>query len=175
MNREQWLSAFATRAQNDISATISGGGDEEPAIRLSCGFSPRTGRKLTRAAIVPPTASDDFTAEIFISPELSEADDVARHLIPLLRVAQSGNWRSAAPMVAEPAATLPSWAVAIIRDLGAYPHSRLNIESAPKQTTRLIKASCATDGYIVRVSRSTLLTLGAPICPACLNAMNWSN
>lgn len=175
MNREQWLAEFASRARNNISATISGGGDEEPAIRLSCGFSPRIGRKQTKAAIVPPTASDDFTAEIFISPEISEAREVARHLLPLLTIAQSGNWRSAAPMVAEPVTFIPMWAEPILDSIGAYPHSRLNIEPATKQTTRLIKASCAADNYIVRVSRSTLLTLGAPICPACLNPMNWSN
>lgn len=40
-----------------------------------------------------------------------------------------------------------------------------------KQTTRLRKVECVNDKYIVRVSRSTLITFGAPICPACSVAM----
>lgn len=52
---------------------------------------------------------------------------------------------------------------------------RVTIESPvitkPKQTTRLRKVSCEFDNYIVRVSRSTLITFGAPICPACNRSM----
>jgi hypothetical protein len=40
-------------------------------------------------------------------------------------------------------------------------------QAKSKQTTRLRKVECSTDKYIVRVSRSTLITFGAPICPAC--------
>jgi len=41
----------------------------------------------------------------------------------------------------------------------------------PKQTTRLRKVFCEIDGYIARISRSTLITYGSPICPACNQAM----
>ena len=40
-----------------------------------------------------------------------------------------------------------------------------------KQTTRLKKVICEVDNYIARISRSTLITYGSPICPACNQAM----
>lgn len=167
-NRETWLAAFATAAKPHITASIGGlGGNEEAVTRLSCGFPPATGRKAAKAAIVPPSASDDFTAEVFVAPTVDDAAEVARLLLPLLKVAQQGNWRSAAPSVAAPLDTLPHWANDILANLGAYPHAKIEIVAAPKQTTRLIKVACLNDGYIARVSRTTLENLGAPICPAC--------
>lgn len=44
-------------------------------------------------------------------------------------------------------------------------------ETTTKQTTRLRKVLCEVDGYIARISRSTLITYGSPICPACNQAM----
>jgi len=172
-NREQWLAAFASAAKPSIARNISGGGDEEAAIRLSCGFPPKTGRKAALAAVVPPTASQDFTAEIFVSPTVDDAATVAKSIIPLLQLAQSGNWRNAAPSVAKPLDTIPQWAISILERLGSYPHAALEIAAAPKQTTRLVKVECLNTNhqYIARVSNSTLVQFGAPICPACLVPM----
>lgn len=171
-NREQWLAAFAIAARPHIARSLPLGGDEEAAVRLSCGFPPKVGRKPIEAAIVPPTASADFTAEVFISPTIDDAQKVARLLIPLLQVAQGGNWRNtAAPQTVQELGSLPAWAVDALANLGEYPHARLNIAAGAKQSTRLIKVSCERDQYIARVSRSTIATLGTPICPACLNAM----
>jgi len=33
--------------------------------------------------------------------------------------------------------------------------------------SRLFKIACTTDKYIVRISRKTLINLGAPTCPIC--------
>jgi hypothetical protein len=53
-NRESWLADFATAAKPHLTASLSGlGGNEEAVIRLSCGFTPKTGRKAADAAIVP--------------------------------------------------------------------------------------------------------------------------
>jgi hypothetical protein len=54
-----------------------------------------------------------------------------------------------------------------LQNLGSYPHAKIELAEAPKQSTRLIKVACLNDNYIARVSRSTLNNLGAPICPAC--------
>jgi hypothetical protein len=171
-NRESWLADFATAAKPHLTASLSGlGGNEEAVIRLSCGFTPKTGRKAADAAIVPPSASDDFIAEIFVSPIVDSTEAVAKLVLPLLKLAHTGNWRSAAPSVAKPLESLPTWAVDILANLGAYPHAALEIAAAPKQTTRLIKVECWSDGYIARVSRSTLNNLGAPICPSCRNSL----
>ena len=171
-NRESWLADFASAAKPHITRSINGlGGNEEAVIRLSCGFTPKTGRKAADAAIVPPSASDDFIAEIFVSPIVDSTEAVAKLVLPLLKLAHTGNWRSSAPSVAKPLESLPTWAVDILATIGAYPHAALEIAAAPKQSTRLIKVACVTDGYIARVSNSTLTAHGAPICPTCLNAM----
>jgi hypothetical protein len=173
-NRESWLAAFATAAKPHIQSTIGGlGGDEESVIRLSCGFPPITKRSKSDAAIVPPAASDDFTAELFISPVIDDAYEVAKRVLPLLRLAHQGNWRNAAPAVAKPVTDLPAWAVEVIESLGNYPHAKIEITAAPKQSTRLVKVECLNTGhqYIARVSNSTLVQFGAPICPACLVPM----
>jgi hypothetical protein len=167
LNREQWLASLAIAVRPHLASTIQNGGDEESAIRLSCGFPPKSGRKAVSASIVPPTASADFTAEIFVSPVVDDAETVARLILPLLKVAQAGNWRSASASIAKPLESLPSWCEPILARLGAYPHAKIELTEAPKQSTRLIKVACLNDNYIARVSRSTLVNLGAPICPAC--------
>lgn len=73
----------------------------------------------------------------------------------------------------------------IAEKLGPYPHAAINIFGAPvnpndpggedggkrtstaprKQSTRLLKAACATCGYTVRISRKWLDEAGAPLCP----------
>jgi hypothetical protein len=174
-NRESWLADFATAAKPHLTQGLPLGGNEEAVIRLSCGFTPKTGRRAADAAIVPPAASDDFIAEIFVSPIIDSTEAVAKLVLPLLKLAHIGNWRSAAPSVAKPLEILPSWAVDILAGIGAYPHAALEIEPAPKQSTRLIKAVCygdlmngdQHDAYIVRISRSTASTYGTPICPIC--------
>jgi hypothetical protein len=171
MNRETWLADFSSAAKAQLTAGLPLGGNEEAVIRLSCGFPPRTGRKAATAAIVPPAASDDFIAEVFIAPTVADADSVAKAILPLLRLAHVGNWRSAAPSVAKPLETLPAWASDILASLGEYPHAAIELVAAPKQSTRLIKVACLNDGYIARVSRSTISNLGCPICPACNQAM----
>jgi hypothetical protein len=41
----------------------------------------------------------------------------------------------------------------------------------PKQTTRLKKVLCPRDLYIARITRSTIITHGTPICPSCNEPM----
>lgn len=176
--REEWLAKFATDSASLIARSIADGGEEEPAIRLSCGFAPSQGkRKVGQAAIVPPTASEDFTAEIFVSPEIDDPKQVARLIVPLLVVAHSGDYKQgsrykqAIRMLGLDSDSLPDWIQSRVDSLGSYPHARVELPSRKVQTTRLIKVSCERDNYIARVSRLTLLNYGAPICPACLNAM----
>lgn len=171
-NREQWLANLAIAVRPHIASTIQGGGDEEASVRLSCGFPPKSGRKAVGASIVPPTASADFTAEVFVSPTIDDAETIARLVLPLLKVAQIGNWRSHPSVsTAKPLESLPSWVEPILSRLGSYPHAKIEIAEAPKQTTRLIKVACSNDDYIARVSRTTLVNLGAPICPVCTNSL----
>lgn len=176
-NREQWLAQLASRSARHITSALRDGGDEEPILRISCGFTPsaRGGRAL--ADLLPPSVSADDTAEIFISPSVDDARQVARLLLPLLVMAHAGTYKqtqavdSACSRLGLNGEQLPDWLEREITRMGIYPHASVNLEARPKQSTRLIKVACNTDGYIARVSRKALNTFGAPICPACLNPM----
>jgi hypothetical protein len=177
MNREQWLTELATTAMPAISAILEYS-DEEPSVKLSCGFPAKQGkRKPISAQLVPPTASDDFNAEIFVSPTISEKSEVIEAVLPLLVAVVTGdfkqgqNWRNAVARLN--AGTI--LAETLENQMPEYPHSALTLPTVAKQTTRLIKVSCPTDGYIARVSRATIENLGAPICPACQLSMTINN
>lgn len=183
MNREQWLEKLANSAIPVLSRAITYN-NEETAVKLSCGFPKQQGkRKPVVAQLVPPTASDDFFAEIFVSPEIAEKREVAKAVLPLLVAVVTGdfkqrqNYRQALRTVGlnHAEAGLPQWALTLVNDLPAYPHASVRLENAPKQTTRLIKVECIRDGYIARVSRTTLTNFGAPICPVCSNQFTEAN
>jgi hypothetical protein len=180
--REQWLEALAQRSASVIARSIADGGDEHPTLRLSCGFPLTQGRKKSLAGILPPTVSDDFTAEIFISPEVDSPEAVARLLVPLLVVAHSGDYKQGARyrralrhLGLADGVELPNWLTSRLNTLGAYPHAQVTVPVKPKQTTRLVRVICEPVGghapYIARMSNTTLSTFGAPICPACLTTM----
>ncbi len=181
MNREQWLNQLATVAIPAISRSTSLPA-EELSVKLSCGFPSQKGkRKPISAQLIPPTASEDFNAEIFVTPELAEKRKVAKAVLPLLVAVVTGdfkqrqNYRNAIASLGLNGEELPTWAKSIVDDLPAYPHAEVRLENIKKQTTRLIKVACLNDGYIARVSRSTLENLGAPICPACNQSLTESN
>lgn len=181
MNREQWLEKLATKAIPAISRGTSFPA-EELSVKLSCGFPAQNGkRKPIAAQLIPPTASEEFNAEIFVTPTLAEKRKVAQAVLPLLVAVVTGdfkqrqNYRNALATLGLNGETLPLWATDIVDGLPAYPHAEVRLENIKKQTTRLIKVACLADGYIARVSRSTLENLGAPICPACRQSLTETN
>jgi hypothetical protein len=185
-NREQWLATLANRSARHIASALRDGGDEEPIIRISCGFTPSgRGRKRQLADLLPPTVSADDTAEIFISPAVDDARQVARLLLPLLVAAHAGTYKqtqavqNACERLGLNADGFPAWLEREIERIGMYPHASVNLDARPKQTTRLLKAVCygdlmngeAHDAYTVRLSR-TVYEMGAPICPLCNDRLN---
>jgi hypothetical protein len=173
MNREQWLTDLASKAIPAISAILEYS-DEEPSVKLSCGFPAKQGKRTPISAqLVPPTASDDFNAEIFVSPTISNSDEVIEAVVPLLVAVVTGdfkqgaNWRNALNRLNNASMTIER----LQAEMPEYPHSAITLPTTIKQTTRLIKVSCAQDGYIARVSRATIENLGSPICPACQLSM----
>jgi len=52
----------------------------------------------------------------------------------------------------------------LIGGLGLYPHGELSYADRKVQGTRMIKASCPTCGYTVRLTNKWL-TFGLPSCP----------
>lgn len=177
VNREQWLNALATTAVPRISSSLEFS-TEELALKLSCGFPAQQGkRNKVHASLVPPTASDDFNAEIFVTPELSAKREVAQAVLPLLVAVVTGDfkqraiYRNAVRQLGLNGTELPQWAKSIVDSMPAYPHASLTIEAPAKQSTRLIKTYCPSlehEPYIARLSRKAL-EFGTPICPCGLN------
>lgn len=173
MNREQWLNKLAAAALPKISSRLDMA-DEEPAIKLSCGFPAQQGkRNQVGAQLIPPAASDEFNAEIFVNPTIAEKSAVVKLVLPLLVAATTGDYKqgrdykAALSRVGLNTNNLPTWAEMLAERMPDYPHAAITIPDRKKQTTRLIKVACLNDNYICRVSRSTVDAMGCPICPAC--------
>lgn len=81
------------------------------------------------------------------------------------------------PTCAHPGAELKAWIADVVRQCGEpYPHATLTppppnvqvVEGPPKppQSTRMLKASCEADGYVVRLTMKWA-TRGLPACGIC--------
>lgn len=188
-NREDWLNKLADKLRpwlDDIKAPVV------HPVRLTVGF-PSKGALSTKKRRIgecwPPEVSTDDHVEIFVSPLLDDALEVAGTVAhELLHAAglkgHRANFASKATALGldGPAtATTPGDAfkqrvAPVLEALGPYPHARIDYTKSPRkvQTTRLLKVVCpaAEDGhddgepYIVRMSRATL-ELGAPRCGIC--------
>lgn len=63
--------------------------------------------------------------------------------------------------------------IELIKDLGPYPHAKLNPSEGPtkKQSTRMVKQVCRECEYIVRSSQKCIDSFGPVICPQCQQQM----
>lgn len=187
--REGWLTAatglllpYITRAAEDVGQEMS-----SPPIRVSVGW-PKGTRGKGATAIGQcwnHSCSADGTAELFISPELFEAQrvlDVLAHEVihalvgtehghrkPFGRVARAiGLEGKLTATVAGPA--FIDLAQSLLPQLGGYPHAQLKPGSAggpggpPKQGTRMLKVQCPGCGMIVRTTAKWIEAVGPPTC-----------
>ena len=181
--REEWLRAFGELAQPVIEGAS---GVTLPEWRASCGFPFSHGKKNDDqlGQTFDAKQSRDGHAEIFVHPVLSEASAVAHVMVKQLlhaampeaglsRVFQvaAGKLGFQAPFdVPTPTETTRAWISALLEELPAYPHARLEATAAPvlkpaKQTNRYVKTICTHCGYTARLSRKWLNEKGAPLCP----------
>lgn len=176
MNREQYL--------NEAMATLkplflSHGHSIPDNIRLSCGFA--RGSRKAIGQCFNEKLSKDSTIEIFICPTQSDTlrvlDIVAHELIHACYPTDGhkGMFRKCAKAIGltgKMTATIATdkfnkWTQENIIDvIGKYPHATVT-DSKKKQGTRLIKVSCDSCGYTVRISRKWLDHTNATDCHAC--------
>jgi hypothetical protein len=185
--REEWLQA----AVKIMTPIFEGHGYKVPAVHVSTGWPSSKGLGKARKVLGEcwdKKASDDGVAQIFISPLLTVCDDPVYHVLHVLvhemvhavvGHAQGHNkvfGKCARAMGLEGKLTSthasPDLMVRFgewVKELGSYPHSKLNplLSGKKKQTTRMIKCSCSDDGcdFIVRASRKALEEVGSPLCP----------
>lgn len=181
--REAWLEA----AVAIFTPLFESAGYKVPRIRVACGWPSRGGlsaKQKTIGQCWPKDASADKVPQIFISPYLSEPVEefgVLPVLIHEVVHAVVGNENKHNKVFGKCAravglegkltstiggAELLEKCKAYVKQLGAYPHSKLDPKKSPvaKQGTRLIKCECAKCGYIVRTTGKWLDEVGPPRC-----------
>jgi hypothetical protein len=176
--REEWL----TRAVTELRPLFHAVSFPLPAnIRVTCGFPSRHARARNRfvGEHWSGKASEDGTHEILISPVEDDPIEVFAVLVhELAHAATDGDghgslfkrcvrslWLEGKPTATRPGAKFKDEYTPLIESLGAYPHARLNVGvNVTKQSTRLLKASCPTCGYTIRLS-DKWVKQGLPVCP----------
>ena len=174
--RELWLQ----NAVDLVSPIFKNKGYTIPKVQVSCGF-PSTGNKSKHVGQCwGKCSTNDGTNQLFISPVLDEpvqvldtlvhelvhaVDDCMHHHGPefkkiatdvglqgLMREASAGPW-------------LLEQLTAISRQLGKYPHSKINLaHSSSKKTGPRPRAKCKKCGYEVTPLKKWL-HMGPPLCP----------
>jgi predicted Zn-ribbon and HTH transcriptional regulator len=174
--RELWLQ----NAVDLVSPIFKNKGYTIPKVQVSCGF-PSTGNKSKHVGQCwGKSSTNDGTNQLFISPVLDEPvqvldtlvhelvhaiDDCMHHHGPefkkiatdvglqgLMREASAGPW-------------LLEQLTAISRQLGKYPHSKINLaHSSSKKTGPRPRAKCKKCGYEVTPLKKWL-HMGPPLCP----------
>jgi len=185
MNRETWLATATKRLRTHFKAC----GYTIPAnVRSTCGWPSKSATSRKRKRIGEcwdSTASAGDVFEIFISPAISDLNEVVDtlahelvHATVGLKAKHGAAFKRCATkvgLVGKMTATtggpeFRAWTAA--RKFKPYPHAELRASSAgPRQTTRMLKVTCAINtDYIVRMSASAFET-GAPTCPCCTEPM----
>ena len=174
--RELWLQ----NAVDLVSPIFKNKGYTIPKVQVSCGF-PSTGNKSKHVGQCwGKSSTNDGTNQLFISPVLDEpvqvldtlvhelvhaVDDCMHHHGPEFKkiatdVGLQGLMReaSAGPPLLEQLTT-------ISRQLGKYPHSKINLaHSSSKKTGPRPRAKCKKCGYEVTPLKKWL-HMGPPLCP----------
>jgi hypothetical protein len=186
--REQWLNNAVTSVRGIFHAN---GFPLPDYIKVSCGFPSKRARSLYRnlGEYFAPSASDDGTHQIFISPVVDDSVEVLGVLLhELSHSATEGDghgtkfrhcvkkvWLEGKPTQTKVGANFRSNFAPILESLGVYPHAKLNVASNYKpQTTRMLKAVCETcvvldatgsikSQYTIRLSQAWV-GKGLPTC-----------
>ena len=187
LTREAWL----TRAVDALRAKFVDAGYPLPSvIHVSIGFASRGALRGKRGVTMGQcwgcaegcAESADKAPHIFLSPlhttavavldtlvhELAHAaaPKGAKHGAKFVRVCKAVGLTVGPPTSQKAGPELIAELERLNAELGAWPHATLDARALPKAGgTRLLKVMCPDDGYTVRVTRTWLDMLGAPVCP----------
>lgn len=175
--REEWLNRAAVALNERIAEKT----DLKPSkkVLVSTGWPRRDrGGKVTGQCFVK--SASNGTHHVFISPALGTAAEVLHVLLhELIHAADdceskhAGAFRRAAKAVGlegKPTATVPGKELAadlkvLAKELGKYPHSRLEAANHVKpQTTRMLLCECPTCGCKIRMTAKWIAEAGVPTC-----------
>lgn len=177
LTREGWLMAAAELIWPRV---IEAGGTRPERYRVACGWP--SSSPLMRLSSAKRTlgeawhaGSDDNTREVFISPALDnpvEVMDVLGHELghaalpaldkkgkpvghgPIFAALMKGiGWTNGKPTTARAGDEALEWLAGLAKQLGPYPHKKLDRMPVGKQKARLMKVECPDCGCIARMTR----------------------
>jgi hypothetical protein len=178
VTREEWLALALDRIRSALIPELPAG------LLVSIGF-PSKGATSVKRRVIGQCWSATTTANrkpaIFVSPVVknaAEALGVLMHeachavtpggsghgpafqgICKRLGLVKRGTWSNATP-----GPELGKRLNAMMRE--PFGHAAITVAGMTRtQSTRLLKAQCAGDGYTVRVTRRWLDALGWPVCP----------
>jgi hypothetical protein len=177
--REEWL----LRLVHALHPSFESIGHRIPDhVRVTCGWPSKAALSRSRRTIGEcwsSAASADQTVEIFISPCLADALQVAETLVhEMIHAGGAMGHRGSFPRIAKAIGLKKPWRAtqgtrelkgrlnALISKIGPYPHATLDASMMPhkKDSTRMLKLVCPDCGYVVRTT-ARWIKAGLPICP----------
>jgi hypothetical protein len=176
MYREEWLN---TALNDHLRPRFAEIGHPLPEkVRVSVGWPGGRGPKRnTIGQCWPASTVEDGVAALFISPTLNDPIRVLDVLIheAVHSIGMEGHRKEFSEVAAKMGLVKPwthtvaspelkEWLKEIAEKMGAYDHGAIKQASIIRQTTRLLKVSCPTDGYTARITRKWI-DVGLPICP----------
>jgi hypothetical protein len=174
--RELWLQ----NAVDLVSPIFKNKGYTIPKVQVSCGF-PSTGNKSKHVGQCwGKSSTNDGTNQLFISPVLDEPvqvldtlvhelvhaiDDCIHHHGPEFKKIATDLGLQGPMREASAGPWLKEHLIGIAKQLGKYPHSKINLaHSSSKKTGPRPRAKCKKCGYEVTPLKKWL-HMGPPLCP----------
>ncbi len=174
--REHWLQ----NAVDMVEPIFKNKGYKIPRIQVSCGF-PSTGNKSKHVGQCwGRSSTSDGVNQLFISPILDEPvqvldtlvhelvhaiDDCIHHHGPEFKKIATDVGLQGPMREASAGPWLKEHLIGIAKQLGKYPHSKINLaHSSSKKTGPRPRAKCKKCGYEVTPLKKWL-HMGPPLCP----------
>ena len=182
--REEWLNSVADELNSRV---FKQAGHELPPVKLSCSWAlgNRAKNKKTLGQCFPRGVSKAGINEIMIVPTVADsveiADTLAHELVHAVDDCKSGHGKGFKDIClavgldgetkmkhAKAGEKLLTEIEAIVKGLGDYPHSEIDITERKKQTTRQKKVQCENCESIFYTSRTHIQKLhDLSPCPFC--------
>jgi predicted Zn-ribbon and HTH transcriptional regulator len=179
--REEYLLAVAVKAEVEL---FEPNGYTLPKYRVTCGFPHKGAFSLKRGRIGEcwyPEASKDQTTEIIVSMTVDDSSQAIGVLLHEMVHAAVGCGFGHGPVfrkcalsigltgkmtsTTESQELIENFINPAIKELGEYPHAKIDYSQRKKQSTRMIKVECNNCGIKFRASRT--VADQCHVCPVC--------
>ena len=181
--REQWLNAVAHKLD---TVAFTPNGYPLPAVKISCSWAlgGKAKNKKTLGQCFARSASGKGLNEIMIVPTVDDsfdiADTLAHELAHAVDDCHNGHKKgykiiceavgldgSSKYKYAKAGEKLTEQIKDILKEVGDYPHSAIDVSTVKKQTTRMVKVACTLCSFSYRTSRKNIEMTTNNTCNGC--------